>query len=328
MTEIAIRTPQAGSSLAIGAEQDGFTDKQIAALKQLGVKDATQGDLDVFFYQAQRTGLDPFAKQLYLIGRWSREGTKFTIQTGIDGYRLIARRAVDRSGETLGYEDTRWCGQDGVWTDVWLSNQPPAAARVVVLRAGQRYPATALWSEYVQTVKDGSPNSMWARMGANQLAKCAEALALRKAFPQDLSGIYTTDEMGQAESPQPAREQPAKPTSIREAIGATTLRSEAQSKKLAILLRELGMTNRDEALSYIGGLVNRDVDSTKTLTVAEASTVIDSLQKMADEAKTDHETGEIVDAEIVDAPDRSGAMIPAHEPTGDWPEVRQPGSAA
>jgi phage recombination protein Bet len=316
MTELAVRTGATGSSLAITSDQDGFSPKQIAALAQLGVKDASPADLAVFFHHAQRTGLDPFAKQLYLIGRWSREGTKFTIQTGIDGYRLIARRAVDRSGETLGYEDTRWCGQDGQWTDVWLSNQPPAAARVVVLRAGQRYPATALWSEYVQTVKDGSPNSMWARMGANQLAKCAEALALRKAFPQDLSGIYTTDEMGQAESAQPAREQPAKPTSIRDAIGVPSFRSEAQSKKLAILLRELGMTNRDEALSYIGGLVKRDVDSTKTLTVAEASTVIDRLQKMADDAKTDHETGEVYEAEIVD------------EPTGDWPEVRQAGGAA
>lgn len=196
-TDIAVR--QTGSSLAISGEQDGFTEKQVAALRQLGVEEATQGDLDVYFYQCQRTGLDPFAKQIYLIGRKSRGQMKYTIQTGIDGYRLIARRAVDRTKESLGYEDTRWCGRDGKWTDVWLSDQPPAAARVVVLRNGQRFPATALWSEYVQTKYDGNVSDMWSRMGANQLAKCAEALALRKAFPQDLSGIYTDEEMQQAE---------------------------------------------------------------------------------------------------------------------------------
>jgi phage recombination protein Bet len=320
MTELAVRndpTP-AGSSLAINAEQDGFTEKQVAALKQLGVKDATNADLAVFFHQAQRTGLDPFARQIYMIGRWSREGTKQTIQTGIDGYRLIARRAVDKSGESFGYEDTRWCGQDGQWTDVWLSSQPPAAARVVVLRNGNRYPATALWSEYVQTVKDGAPNTMWAKMGANQLAKCAEALALRKAFPQDLSGIYTSEEMGQAENIRPARAEQVRPQSIREAIGEPALRTEPQSKKLAILLRELDMNDRTEALSYIGGIVGRDVDSTKTLTVAEASTVIDHLQKMADEANTDHETGEVIEAEFVDEPPLDG----------DWPEVAKAGGRA
>lgn len=295
-TDIAVHT---GSSLAISNEQDGFTDKQIAALKQLGVKDASPGDLAVFFHQAQRTGLDPFAKQLYLIGRWSREGTKYTIQTGIDGYRLIARRAVDRTGETLGYEDTQWCDEHGNWTDVWLSSKPPAAARVVVVRNGARYPGLALWSEYVQTTKDGSPNSMWQRMGAGQLAKCAEALALRKAFPQDLSGIYTMEEMGQSDNAPAARPQPVKPQSIRDAVGASSVRTDAQSKKLAILLRELGMTDRDEALAYIGGVIGHDIDSTKNLTVSEAHHLIDHLTGLQ-QATVDPQTGEVLDAELVE----------------------------
>jgi hypothetical protein len=100
-----------------------------------------------------------------------------------------------------------WCGEDGQWRDVWLGSTPPSAAKVVVLRDGQPFSAVALWSEFVQTVKDKQtgqqvPNSMWSSMPVNQLAKCAEALALRKAFPQDLAGIYTDDEMGQADRPQ------------------------------------------------------------------------------------------------------------------------------
>ncbi len=196
MTEVAVR---ARSDLSIEPDQLNWTEKQKAALQQLGVKDASNADLAVFFHQAKRTGLDPFAKQIYMIGRWSKEGTKQTIQTGIDGYRLIARRAADKAHETLAYADTLWCGEDGAWRDVWLPKTPPAAAKAVVLRNGHPFSAVALWSEFVQTNRDGTPNAMWARMGANQLAKCAEALALRKAFPQDLSGIYTEDEMGQAE---------------------------------------------------------------------------------------------------------------------------------
>lgn len=203
----------AGSALAITDEQDFFTDKQLAALRQLGVEDASNADLAVFFHHAQRTGLDPFARQIYMVGRWSKNGTKQTIQTGIDGFRLVGRRAADARGETLEITDTEWCGQDGVWRDVWLSNEAPAAARVAIIRNGGRFPAVALFREYAQTKRDGGLTQMWAEKGSLMIAKCAEALAWRKAFPQDLSGLYTSDEMGRsndaAESVAPPQTAPA-----------------------------------------------------------------------------------------------------------------------
>lgn len=197
----------AQSDLVLAGDQTFWTDNQIAVLNQLGVTNAAPADLAVFFHQCTRTGLDPFARQIYMIERQGKQ----TIQTGIDGFRLIARRAVDRSGETLGYEDTQWCDQSGNWTDVWLHNEAPAAARVAVLRQGQRYPAIALFSEYAATKRAGGLTQMWATKPALMLAKCAEALALRKAFPQDLSGLYTSDEMGRADGPltQPAASQPS-----------------------------------------------------------------------------------------------------------------------
>lgn len=188
------------SDLAISEGQTAWSPKQLDTLKALGVKDATQGDLDIFFYQAARTGLDPFLKQIYMIGRWSKEGTKQTIQTGIDGFRLIARRAADKASESLEYGDTLWASADGVWRELWMGDTPPTAAKVTVFRNGHAFPAVASYSEYVQTVRGGDANSMWAKMPANQLAKCAEALALRKAFPQDLSGIYADEEMGQSDN--------------------------------------------------------------------------------------------------------------------------------
>lgn len=196
-----------GSQLAIQEDQTFFTDLQVATLRQIGMDRASNGDLGVFFHQVQRTGLDPFAKQIYMINRQGKE----TIQTGIDGFRLIARRATDRSGGTFGYEDTLWMDNNGQWLEVWPHDYPPVAAKTVVLRNGGRFPAIAMFHEYAGKKRDGKLNQMWSTKGALMVAKCSEALALRKAFPQDLSGLYTSDEMQQADNPaqmQATRQQP------------------------------------------------------------------------------------------------------------------------
>jgi phage recombination protein Bet len=197
------------STLAVSSNQAFWTEQQVAALRQIGVENASNGDLAVFLNYAQRTGLDPFARQIYMIGRRTKQGdnwtTKWTIQASIDGLRIVAERSGDYAGQTA----PEFCGEDGVWRDVWTSNQPPVAARVGVYRRGftEALYGVAYYDEYVQTAKDGKPTSMWTKPRI-MLAKCAEAVALRKAFPQDLSGIYTADEMSQTEShpaPMPAQ---------------------------------------------------------------------------------------------------------------------------
>ena len=192
------------TALALREDQDYWDDKQLAVLHQTGIgEEVSKAELASFLHLCQRTGLDPFARQIYLIGRWDRKAGRdvFRPQTGIDGYRIVAQRTCERTRQSLGYEDTVWCGPDGQWTDVWLSADPPAAAKVVVLRDGKRFPAIARWSEYVPTDKQGNPTGLWVKRHAAQLEKCAEALALRKAFPNDMAGVYTTEEMEQADNP-------------------------------------------------------------------------------------------------------------------------------
>lgn len=214
-TDIAHR-PTTGD-LALSPDQTEWTEKQRYALG-LG-QNVTGADLAIYLHVCQRTGLDPFARQIYMIERWTKDGPRQTIQTGIDGYRLIARRATDAARGTLAYAAMEWCGADGVWRDVWLSPEAPAAARCVVLRDRQPYPAVALYREYVQTYKDKAigqivPTAMWKDKAAGQLQKCAEALALRKAFPLDLSGIYVEEEMQQSDNRQPDPEQGARPRGL------------------------------------------------------------------------------------------------------------------
>ncbi|WP_431781773.1 phage recombination protein Bet [Streptomyces chumphonensis] len=235
-----------GGALAIRPEQTCWTDNQAAVLRQSGIDEGVVAEeLSAFLHLCQRTRLDPFSRQIYLIGRWdSRQQRKvYTPQTSIDGYRVIAHRAAAEAGHALGYEDTLWCAKDGRWQDVWLSDAPPAAAKVTVVRNGMRFSAVARYSEYVQTKKDGGTSGLWGKMPATMTAKCAEALALRMAFPHDLAGVYTAEEMAQADNPAGERHlrtvRPGEADPWQQATPARDFVAEARSAADADTVRQI-----------------------------------------------------------------------------------------
>lgn len=315
------------TTLTLADDQSWWTERQIAGLRQVGIDQAADGDLLVFFHVCQRTGLDPFARQIHMVSRNAKDENdrwvkKWTIQTGIDGFRLIADRADRRDGTRRSYEDTVWFDTDGNRYEVWTKATAPAAAKVVVVRDGKRFPATVMYSEYVQTKRNGEPNSMWSRMPANQLAKCAEAAALRKAYPQDLSGVYSNDEMGQADSYRVEQrphsglgavlnqtsgaeeEAPDPATSVEPPANASAPESPLlnTSSKLAkamyAAIRDAGIT-KDETPGLYAQVTGRDVESSKELTDDEARAVLDHLKAVLEQPFP--ADSEPVDAEVVES---------------------------
>jgi len=157
-------------------------------------RQATDEELALFISVARQKQLNPFDRQICAVFRWDRRigDEKMSLQTTIDGFRLIAQRTREWEGYA---GDPLYCDADGRWTDVWLRNDMPKAARVGVWRRGHREPARGL--AHLEMFRD-ERSPMWAPgpKSAHMLGKCAEALAFRRAFPQEFSGLYTEDEAG------------------------------------------------------------------------------------------------------------------------------------
>lgn len=155
----------------------------------------------LFFLQtAKKLGLDPSLRQIYPVYRWDGKlgRERMIIQTGIDGLRLVAQRSQQYGGQ-----DDATFKVEEVFNPINGETVKQLVATVTVYKivGDTRMPvsASARWHEYAQKAKrkDGGEYymGMWESMPYNQLGKCAEALALRKGFPQDLSGIYIPEEL-------------------------------------------------------------------------------------------------------------------------------------
>lgn len=210
-TEVIVRPEQALAARFANSEE-------VRVLRETLVPGVPDMEFTLFTHVCKHLALDPWAKQIYAVMR----GGKMTIQTSIDGYRLIAHR----TGQHAGTDDALF-EENGAL---------PSKATVTVWKMvdGQRVPftASARWAEYKQDA-----GGMWRKMPFTMLGKCAEALALRKAFPSELSDIYTEDEMAQADNPAYDAPEPVSPArrDAREALrsGGASAETRAQQREQA-----------------------------------------------------------------------------------------------
>lgn len=254
-----------------------FNEEQLALIKTQIAPECSDGELQLFLAVAQRTGLDPFSRQIYAV---KRKG-KMTIQTSIDGYRLIA----DRSGKYAG-------GDEAIFSHDSEGYVIKAVFTVHKLMNGVRYPfvGVAHWSEYAPIDKDGNPEWMWKKMPYTMLAKCAEAQALRRAFPADLSGIYTQEEMMQAveteaikvkksavESlPAPVKKLPQKAQES-EDYSFEDMITKPQLAKIGDLLKACKFSPAEKAQWQAMMRADYHAESAKDLTSAAAEVIISDL---------------------------------------------------
>jgi phage recombination protein Bet len=164
------------------------TTEQFDLVRRTVAKDATPAELELYMYDCQRHGVHPLDKLLHFT---KRQG-KYTPITSID---LLRSRAAD-TGELGGIEDPQYRGEPA-------GQDFTASVTVYRFVQGTRCPftATARWTEYKPDAgSSGNGDVMWRKMPYLMLGKCAEALALRKAFPRQLAGLYAKEEMDQAEN--------------------------------------------------------------------------------------------------------------------------------
>lgn len=252
-------------------QQYKLSNTDIDTLVQVGVipKDTPASAISMYSKFCAESNLSPFKKQVHLVKRWTKDGDRYTIQTGIDGYRAIA----NRTGQYAGNDDYRFDEGLTEYEAVKNKRNPPTTATATVYRivSGVRCPfsSTARWDEYVQQGKNGvSP--MWSKMPYLMLGKCAEALALRKAFPEEIGGVYTDEEMQQADVVQ-VEKQPMQsgkaPVEVQEAVvvkpdfGEET---EKRSKALTAISKATSQSTLDKITAqaekyYTEGVIGEEV---------------------------------------------------------------------
>ena len=270
--------------------------ERMELLRKTIANGAPQLEFEMFVADCNRRGLDPFAKQTYLIKR----GNRWQQQTSIDGYRLIA----DRTGKYAGSDEPVFDTEDA-------GHPNKATVTVWKIVNGQRCPftASARWTEHV-ALFNGKPGDTWERMPYLMLAKCAESAALRKTFPQELSGLYTNEEMQQADNmPEPGIAPPEplqRPTSTAASLVETD-RNKVAARYFAIV-NEKGLTDDErktlQRIAY-------GVESAKDLTIDQMQQLAEriqqrSLQDLRDAVRRQMDLDQVVALPLVDAPMAQG----------------------
>ncbi len=254
--------------------ETSFTDEQLAVWARVHGKGLSDDELKYVQAFASSRGLNPLSGHFIVTRRWDAKAKeeRLAFMTTIHAARAIASSTGQRDGET----PAEWLDPKGNWVDVWPHGEPPLAARITVFRKGHKYGyrGQCNWADYIPRQKNGQPwpHKWWGKSGgAHMLAKCAENMALGKAFPEKLGGLYIPEEMDQAEQagPVPDPEAPPPPESADRFEKHRAARTELQ-----LLVKEgnkaptrEAVTRVAEAIKEVGkALPDRDVQVAQAIT--------------------------------------------------------------
>ncbi len=169
------------------AEPLQFDEEARRMLREMYGNEATELEFSVFLRIASPRRLDPFTRQIHFVPRNDMTGKRvWAVQVGIDGLRVIA----ERTGLADGQDEPEF-----VYDDKDASKIVLARVRVWKKGVARPYVGVAHFAEYAQYKSGGGLTKMWNEKPHIMLGKCGEALGLRKAFPEDMSGLYVPEEM-------------------------------------------------------------------------------------------------------------------------------------
>lgn len=181
-----------------------WTPEQRKMIRDTYANGASDSEFSMLMSIASVRQLDPIKRQIWFVKRWDsmKRCEVWAPQTSIDGLRTIAQR----TGLYDGQDEPEFVSEH--------KSGRLEFCRVKVYRKDWTRPAVgiAYWSEYAAKKKDGSVTQMWAEKPHVMIAKCAEALGLRKAFPEDTAGLYVAEEMPPQDAQEPRRELRAPPS--------------------------------------------------------------------------------------------------------------------
>lgn len=212
-----------------------YNNQQLALVKRTVAKDCSNDEFDLFIEVCKRVGLDPFRRQIHCViyNKDNAEKRQMTLITGIDGYRAVAARngnyRPDSAVPVITYDETL---KDATINPLGIEKATVTVYKQDNTGAWEPIAGEAYWDEFAPIVEEfdwvesgevwqdsGKPkkkrvgtgafklqSDFWKKMGRNQIAKCAEAQALRKGWPEDLSGVYVEEEMHRATAEETASE--------------------------------------------------------------------------------------------------------------------------
>jgi len=264
-----------------------ITPEQVALVKTTVFKDSTDDELKLYFFECRRRGVHPLDRLIHPVVRKDKDGNRrVTFQTSIDLFRSEA----EGTGEYRGQKDVEY-GEMIAWTDI--DKKVPEWAKATIKRYDQNtqeiieVSAIAYWEEYYPGKQLGF---QWQKMPRLMLGKCAEALALRKAFPRKLAGLYTFEEMQltdlvkqgssrvKPDMKAPTEKKDDKPQ-VKDPEAPV---SEAQTKAIHAMYKKTGF-EEEKFYDYIFEIIGRKIQSTKELNKGEASKIIDKLNTYLNE---------------------------------------------